>query len=179
MRSDLFSYGFEVEVIVRVCTSARSVRKAADAEALAAELGDFFSPLVFDVTDPKAIAAAAAEVRSRIKGRPLLGLVNNAGAQRPMGQPQPELLLCVVWQAGRQARLETTGAWHSDYGGCYTPVAACPCLVLLPDAPALEAGIPQITLRVLLRERGTVGPNGSPVWYGSGLGHAHSRSQWG
>ena len=58
------------------------MRKAEHAEALAAELGDFFSPLTFDVTDPKAIAAAAAEVRSRIKGRPLLGLVNNAGAQQ-------------------------------------------------------------------------------------------------
>lgn len=64
---------------------ARSVRRAADAEALAAELGDFFSPLVFDVTDPKAVAAAAAEVRARTKGRTLLGLVNNAGKfPRPM-----------------------------------------------------------------------------------------------
>lgn len=67
------------------CTvpAVRSVRKAEDAEALAAELGDFFSPLVFDVTDVKAIAAAAAEVRSRTKGRKLLGLVNNAGAPGP------------------------------------------------------------------------------------------------
>ena len=64
-----------------------SVRKAEHAEALAAELGDFFSPLVFDVTDPEAIAAAAAEVRSRTKGRALLGLVNNAGA-RPSCDPR-------------------------------------------------------------------------------------------
>ena len=63
--------------------AVRSVRKAEDAEALAAELGDFFSPLVFDVTDVKAVAAAAAEVRSRTKGRKLLGLVNNAGAPGP------------------------------------------------------------------------------------------------
>lgn len=82
-----WGYGLRVRdqgcCLISVCTPARSVRKAADAEALAAELGDFFSPLVFDVTDPQAIAAAAAEVRSRTKGRPLLGLVNNAGAQHP------------------------------------------------------------------------------------------------
>ena len=55
------------------------MRKAADAEALASELGDFFSPLVFDVSDTKAIASAAAEVRARTKGRTLLALINNAG----------------------------------------------------------------------------------------------------
>ncbi len=55
------------------------MRKVADAEALASELGDFFSPLVFDVTDTKAIASAAAEVRARTKGRKLLALINNAG----------------------------------------------------------------------------------------------------
>lgn len=56
-----------------------SVRKEADAKRLQGEFGDFFSPLMFDVTDEKAVLAAAAEVRSRMKGRTLLGLVNNAG----------------------------------------------------------------------------------------------------
>jgi NAD(P)-dependent dehydrogenase (short-subunit alcohol dehydrogenase family) len=58
------------------------VRKEADAKRLQAEFGDFFSPLVFDVTDEPAVHAAAAEVKSRMKGHTLLGLVNNAGRQQ-------------------------------------------------------------------------------------------------
>lgn len=56
-----------------------SVRKAADAGALQAEHGERFAPLVFDVEDDAAIVAAAAEVRARLGGRTLAGLVNNAG----------------------------------------------------------------------------------------------------
>ena len=56
-----------------------SVRKEADAKRLQAEFGDFFTPLLFDVTDEEAVTRAAAEVRSRMKGHFLLGLVNNAG----------------------------------------------------------------------------------------------------
>ena len=56
-----------------------SVRKEADAKRLQAEFGDFFTPLLFDVTDEEAVSRAAAEVRSRMKGHFLLGLVNNAG----------------------------------------------------------------------------------------------------
>ena len=94
------------------CTLARSVRKAEDAEALAAELGDFFSPLVFDVTDPKAIAAAAAEVRSRVKGRPLLGLVNNAGAQQPQ---------CTLHPKSAPAPLLTTARGLEQLHCCMSP----------------------------------------------------------
>ncbi len=56
-----------------------SVRKAADAHSLQAEFGDSFVPLVFDVEDNDAIIAASAEVRERLAGRTLEGLVNNAG----------------------------------------------------------------------------------------------------
>src|SRR5258708_14503694 len=56
-----------------------SVRKNADAEALKQELGENFQPLVFDVTDEAAIAAAANEVRQGLAGARLDGLVNNAG----------------------------------------------------------------------------------------------------
>ena len=56
-----------------------SVRKEADAKRLQAEFGDFFTPLLFDVTDEQAVNRAAAEVRSRMKGHYLMGLVNNAG----------------------------------------------------------------------------------------------------
>lgn len=56
-----------------------SVRKAADAERLKAELGPNFVPLVFDVTDETAVNAAASEVRAALNGETLAGLVNNAG----------------------------------------------------------------------------------------------------
>ena len=56
-----------------------SVRKTADAERLAAEFGDRFVPLLFDVTDEAAVKAAAAQVRAALAGEKLAGLVNNAG----------------------------------------------------------------------------------------------------
>ncbi len=56
-----------------------SVRKAADAERLSAELGANFVPLIFDVTDEAAVGAAAAKVREALAGETLFGLVNNAG----------------------------------------------------------------------------------------------------
>jgi NAD(P)-dependent dehydrogenase (short-subunit alcohol dehydrogenase family) len=56
-----------------------SVRKPADAEHLAQALGERFSPLVFDVTDESAVQAAAMQVRARLAGATLAGLVNNAG----------------------------------------------------------------------------------------------------
>jgi NAD(P)-dependent dehydrogenase (short-subunit alcohol dehydrogenase family) len=56
-----------------------SVRKTSDAERLSGEFGDRFVPLLFDVTDEAAIRAAAADVRTRLAGERLAGLVNNAG----------------------------------------------------------------------------------------------------
>src|SRR6476661_7049134 len=56
-----------------------SVRKQADAERLQAELGEHFSPLIFDVTDESAVARGAAEARAVLAGGRLWGLVNNAG----------------------------------------------------------------------------------------------------
>lgn len=56
-----------------------SVRKAADAERLQKEFGSAFTPLIFDVTDEAAVAAAADVVRAALGGRTLDGLVNNAG----------------------------------------------------------------------------------------------------
>jgi len=53
-----------------------SVRRESDAAALA---GPNFEPLVFDVTDPVAVQAGAAEVRAHLGGERLAGLVNNAG----------------------------------------------------------------------------------------------------
>lgn len=56
-----------------------SVRKEADAQALKAELGESFVPLIFDVEDDDAIIAASADVRAQLGGHTLDGLVNNAG----------------------------------------------------------------------------------------------------
>lgn len=60
-----------------------SVRKAADADRLASEFGSAFTPLTFDVTDEQAVAAAARQVREKLGGAPLFGLVNNAGIANP------------------------------------------------------------------------------------------------
>ena len=55
------------------------VRKADDAQRLAAELGARVTPLIMDVTDADTLSAAAAEVGDALDGRTLSGLVNNAG----------------------------------------------------------------------------------------------------
>jgi NAD(P)-dependent dehydrogenase (short-subunit alcohol dehydrogenase family) len=60
-----------------------SVRRAEDAARLQQELGDCFTPLLFDVTDETAVRAAAAVVSERVDGRGLAGLVNNAGIAVP------------------------------------------------------------------------------------------------
>lgn len=56
-----------------------SVRKQADAARLKGEFGANFTPLLFDVTDERAVLAAAREVRGALGGETLAGLVNNAG----------------------------------------------------------------------------------------------------
>lgn len=55
------------------------VRRAADAEALRQEFGPRLTPLLFDVTDEAAVQAAALYVKQALGGKPLAGLVNNAG----------------------------------------------------------------------------------------------------
>ncbi|CAL8466323.1 g5859 [Coccomyxa elongata] len=56
-----------------------SVRKETDAQRLRDQFVEYFTPLLFDVTDEVAVQKAAAEVRSHMKEHTLLGLVNNAG----------------------------------------------------------------------------------------------------
>jgi NAD(P)-dependent dehydrogenase (short-subunit alcohol dehydrogenase family) len=60
-----------------------SVRKQEDAERLSREFGVNFSPLIFDVTDAAAVAAAAQQVEAALGGQTLMGLVNNAGIAVP------------------------------------------------------------------------------------------------
>lgn len=60
-----------------------SVRRSADAERLQAELGEHFTPLLFDITDEPAVGRAAEVVRARLGRRRLDALVNNAGVAVP------------------------------------------------------------------------------------------------
>lgn len=71
-----------------------SVRKDEDAVDLTKTFGDACTPLLFDVTNPDAIAAAANQVRDALKGRTLNGLVNNAGVALggPLLYIDPEIL---------------------------------------------------------------------------------------
>ncbi len=56
-----------------------SVRKREDAQALSAELGEAYVPLILDVTDERAVHAAAEAVEQAVGTEGLFGLVNNAG----------------------------------------------------------------------------------------------------
>ena len=71
-----------------------SVRKEEDAAELQAALGDQSPPLLFDVTDPDAIAGAANYVREALGGHTLAGLVNNAGVALggPLLYIDPEIM---------------------------------------------------------------------------------------
>ncbi len=59
------------------------VRRGEDGEALQAQAGDGLTPVMLDVTDEKAISAAAARVAGVVGDRGLAGLVNNAGIGKP------------------------------------------------------------------------------------------------
>jgi NAD(P)-dependent dehydrogenase (short-subunit alcohol dehydrogenase family) len=60
-----------------------SVRKPEDGARLKQEIGGNFEPLIFDVTDEKAVHEAAKKVRADLNGATLAGLVNNAGIAVP------------------------------------------------------------------------------------------------
>lgn len=55
-----------------------SVRQPADADRLQQELGEGFTPLLFDVTDERGIATAVTQIPA-----PLTALINNAGIAEP------------------------------------------------------------------------------------------------
>ena len=81
-----------------------SVRKPADGERLASDLGSRFTPLVFDVTDRLAVQAAVRQVEATLKGETLFGLVNNAG----IAVPGP-LLDIEIGEFERQIAVNVTG----------------------------------------------------------------------
>ena len=80
-----------------------SVRRQADADRLQQELGEAFTPLIFDVTDTEGVKAAAESVRQALGGAPLFGLVNNAGVavagpvlETPLGEFRHQLEVNLV-----------------------------------------------------------------------------------
>ena len=73
-------YGTTSEFIKSGYRVFGSVRRQEDADRLKAEFGPAFYPLLFDLTDHKAIPEAAAVVKREIGEEGLSGLINNAGA---------------------------------------------------------------------------------------------------
>lgn len=72
-------YGAAKELISRGYTIFGSVRKSADAEKLKTEFGEKFIPVIFDVTDQAAVLKAVEEVKYKLNGQGLGGLINNSG----------------------------------------------------------------------------------------------------
>lgn len=56
-----------------------SVRNGVDGKAVKEELGEQFTPLVFDVTQQDQVMASVKDVEAELKGAKLAGLINNAG----------------------------------------------------------------------------------------------------
>ncbi len=56
-----------------------SVRKPADGARVQGELGEQFTPLLFDVTDGEGVETAVSQVAEKVGSNGLAGLVNNAG----------------------------------------------------------------------------------------------------
>jgi NAD(P)-dependent dehydrogenase (short-subunit alcohol dehydrogenase family) len=81
-----------------------SVRRQQDADRLSSEFGADFTPLIFDVTDASAVAAAAKQVEAALGGETLMGLVNNAG----IAVPGP-LLGMKIEEFTRQISVNLTG----------------------------------------------------------------------
>lgn len=59
------------------------VRSQADAQALRQAASERLTPITLDVTRAEDIQAAAAQIKERLEGQPLMGLVNNAGVAVP------------------------------------------------------------------------------------------------
>jgi NAD(P)-dependent dehydrogenase (short-subunit alcohol dehydrogenase family) len=72
-------YAAAKELIARGYHVFGSVRKAADGQRVQSELGNSFTPLLFDVTDHEALPAAVEQVRAAVGDQGLAGLINNAG----------------------------------------------------------------------------------------------------
>jgi len=81
-----------------------SVRSRTDADRISHELGEKFVPLLFDIADQTAVRSSAAIVEEILRGKPLFGLVNNAG----IAVPGP-LLYLDIDEFRRQLEVNVTG----------------------------------------------------------------------
>ncbi|MBF7730664.1 SDR family oxidoreductase [Pseudomonas sp. N040] len=74
-----FGYAAAKELIARGYHVFGSVRKESDGQRVQTELGQSFTPLLFDVTDHQALPAAVEQVRAFVGDNGIAGLINNAG----------------------------------------------------------------------------------------------------
>ena len=89
-----------------------SVRKQDDAERLQPELGERFTPLLFDVSDPDAISMAVEIVLNKIDTQGLTALINNAGISLPGPlQHQPVNQIRAVFETNLFGVLNVTQAF--------------------------------------------------------------------
>jgi NAD(P)-dependent dehydrogenase (short-subunit alcohol dehydrogenase family) len=70
------------ELLARGWRVFGGVRRDTDARSLRAELGEGFTPLPLEVTDPRSVAEAAEAVEAALRGQNLDALVNSAGIAR-------------------------------------------------------------------------------------------------
>jgi NAD(P)-dependent dehydrogenase (short-subunit alcohol dehydrogenase family) len=97
-------WGIAKVLVKKGCRVFGSVRKPDDGARLQREFGANFVPLLFDVTDEAAVAAAAQSVKAALGGERLWGLVNNAG----IAVPGP-LLYIPIADFRRQIEVNLTG----------------------------------------------------------------------
>jgi len=94
-----------------------TVRRMDDAERLDAALGPSFAPVIADVTDPDSLSHAATTVAGLLDGKPLDGLVCNAGISLPgplLHQPLDELDR--QWKVNVLGQIATVQAFGSLLG---------------------------------------------------------------
>lgn len=72
-------YAAAKELVARGYHVFGSVRKTSDGERVRSELGNSFTPLLFDVTDHAALLEAVEQVRAAVGDNGIAGLINNAG----------------------------------------------------------------------------------------------------
>ncbi len=72
-------YAAAKELIARGYQVFGSIRKESDGKRVQEELGNSFTPLLFDVTDQQALPAAVEQVRAAVGDNGIAGLINNAG----------------------------------------------------------------------------------------------------
>lgn len=158
-----------------------AVRREADAERLRAEHGDAVRPLLLDVTDPEAVAAAGKQVCA---AGPLHGLVNNAGAVLPgpleylpvdsfarqldinlVGQLRVTQAMLPALRAGRErdgdARIVLIGSVGGRIAGPMIGAYHVSKFGLVAMADSLRAELAPSGIRVLLIEPGAIA---TPIW---------------